>query len=91
MLNNNTQAMRVARARRAAKYLRVVVMPTPRTGLLIERRCALRRRMAWLEQSDPRYLRSYWAFDLTLGYNLSNVAAIFGIRPKSRDNSISQD
>jgi hypothetical protein len=47
--------------------------------------------MAWLEQSDPRYLRSYWAFDLTLGYNLSNVAAIFGIRPKSRDNSISQD
>ena len=33
---NNTQAMRVARARRAAKYLRVVVVPYPRTGLLIE-------------------------------------------------------
>lgn len=88
---DNTQAMRIAHARRAAKYARVVVMPYPRTGRLIERRCALRRYMAWLEQTNPRYLRSYWAFDLTLGYNLSNVAAIFSIRPKSRDNSISQD
>lgn len=88
---DNTQAMRVARVRRAAKYLRVVVMPYPRTGLLIERRCALRRRMAWLKQTDPRYLRPYWAFNSGLGYNLSNVAAIFGVRPKSRDNSISQD
>ena len=85
MLNNNTQAMRVARAWRAAKYLRVVVMPYPRTGLLIERRCALRRHTARLEQTDPRYMLSYWAFDPALGYNLSNVHAIFGTRPGSQN------
>lgn len=88
---NNTQAMRVARARRAAKYLRVVVVPYPRTGLLIERRCALRRHMAWLQQNNPRYLLSYWAFDPALGYNLSNVYAIFGTWPKRRDTPPSDE
>jgi hypothetical protein len=45
----------------------------------------------WLRAQGPRYQRSYWYFDETLGYDLSNVYAIFGIRPKRRDTPPSDE
>lgn len=63
----------LAYLRHMARRKRVVHLPLPRTGYTIERRLALTRHLAREREGDLRYTEDFWAFDPTLGYDLSNV------------------